>query len=105
MGLSKGAELTMDALRKCNDWMAKKEPWKLAKNQKKEKLKIIRSILECIYVLAHFMEPYTPRASQQIFNDLNHKKKTIKTLNANFMNLNSGTKIKMGNVLFVQHSR
>merc|ERR1712228_867683 len=102
--LSRGAELAMNCLRECNDWITKKEPWKLPKNEKKEKQKIIRSILECIYILAHFMEPYTPNSSQQIFNDLNHNKRSIKTLNANFKNLKIGTKVKQGKVLFAQHS-
>ena len=102
--LSKGAELAMDALRKCNDWITKKEPWKLPKDQRKEKKKIIKSILECIYILAHFMEPYTPNSSQQIFNDLNHSRVSIKKLNANFKNLREGTKVKQGQVLFAQHS-
>ena len=101
--LSGAAELAMDALRKCNDWIAKKEPWKLPKDQQQERTKIIKSMLECIYILAHFMEPYTPKASRQVFNDLNTEPTVIKKLKQ-FNNLKEGTKIKTGNLLFVQHS-
>eukprot|EP01084_Bolivina_argentea_P166613 289229_1 len=98
------AELVINALGKCNDWITKREPWKLG-NKNEEKLKIIRSILECIYILTHFIEPFTPKASQQIFNDLNHKRKMIRELNNNFENLIIGTKINFSKLLFVQHSK
>eukprot|EP01084_Bolivina_argentea_P166612 289228_1 len=106
------AELTMDSLRICNDWITKKEPWKLKGEKNKiEKIKIIRSVLECIYILSHFMEPFTPRAAQQVFNDLNHNKISIREIEINgnknngnyFNNLIIGRNInKSSKLLFKQ---
>ena len=105
--LSRASELAMNGLRECNDWITKREPWKMkATAQKQEKLSIIRAILECIYILSHFMEPFTPRAAQQTFADLNHERSSIGEIRfKKFENLSEGKKIKMGKVLFVQHSR
>eukprot|EP00485_Elphidium_margaritaceum_P011854 CAMPEP_0202704094 /NCGR_PEP_ID=MMETSP1385-20130828/16846_1 /ASSEMBLY_ACC=CAM_ASM_000861 /TAXON_ID=933848 /ORGANISM="Elphidium margaritaceum" /LENGTH=730 /DNA_ID=CAMNT_0049362045 /DNA_START=264 /DNA_END=2456 /DNA_ORIENTATION=+ len=107
--LSGAADVIMNALRKCNDWITVKAPWKIKGKdaaQIAEKQKIIRSVLECIYILAHFMQPYTPTASRQVFHDLNHAPITLQQLQYNgFANLEEGRPIQMGKVLFVQHSR
>merc|ERR1712129_540493 len=44
--LSGAAEQCLNSLRKVNDWITKKEPWKLPKSETKKKQKIIRSVLE-----------------------------------------------------------
>ena len=64
--LSGAAELAMNALRDVNEWITKKAPWKLPKNAKAEKRAIIRTVMECIYVMAHFMEPFCPKSAQQV---------------------------------------
>ena len=65
--LSGAAELAMGALRICNDWITKKAPWKLPKTAKAERRQIIRTMMECIFVMAHFMEPFCPKSAQQVF--------------------------------------
>ncbi|ETO15770.1 hypothetical protein RFI_21594 [Reticulomyxa filosa] len=71
---------------------------------KEKQAESIRTLLECIYVLAHFMEPFTPRASAQVFTDLGTSKTIIPKLKENFENLKPGTKIQVGPVLFKQHT-
>ncbi len=46
------------------------------------------------------MEPLTPNASSQVFEDSNTPKTTLKELKSDFKNLIPGTRIKVGRKLF-----
>ena len=96
--LMESTYIVMDRLRECNDWLAKKEPWKMSdKNKRKQ---VVRTVLESIYILAHFMEPFTPNASKKLFEYLNSPKLCIIKLKNS--NLKPGTKIKKHDLLFKQ---
>jgi len=101
--LLSAANSIMDRIRICNNYLAGKEPWKMEKFSVNQQI-VIRTALECIYVIAHFMEPFTPRACKQLFSDLNTPPTHITLLNDNFKNLKVGTKIHAGDPLFKQIS-
>ncbi|RYY83453.1 hypothetical protein EON63_11170 [archaeon] len=47
-------------------WLTEAEPWKL-KNQAERQAAIVRTALEAVYVMAHFLSPVLPVACQKIF--------------------------------------
>ncbi|ETO03872.1 methionyl-tRNA synthetase, partial [Reticulomyxa filosa] len=100
--LCDAANAVMERLREVNDWLTKTEPWNVKDDDKR--LQIVRTALECVYVLAHFMEPFAPLASAQIFADLKTPKTTLSRLNDRFENLTPNTVVNVGDVLFTQHS-
>jgi len=59
-----------------------------------------RSVLEAMYILAHFLAPYIPRASAEMFKKLGTPMTTIPKLSAAFDNLTPGTAVSVGEVLF-----
>jgi len=67
-------------LRKINDDCTKKTPWKAEKPQT-EKDCSLRTYLEGLYILAHFLSPFLPETAQKIFKSLGHPCVTLPQLN------------------------
>ncbi len=63
---------TMDLARMANKYFNDAEPWKLAKENKEEAAKVIRTCLEALRALAVYFAPITPTASASIMNTLGH---------------------------------
>ena len=47
----------------------------------------VRTTLEAVYIAAHFLEPFIPKAMELVFKNLNTPRTHLRKLNANFMNL------------------
>lgn len=61
---------------------------------------ILKSLLEGIYILAHFLEPVLPRAMSKVFQRLNTKPTEIFDLKDDWNNLIPGTSVILGDALF-----
>jgi methionyl-tRNA synthetase len=64
-----------------NEWLAKEAPWLLKGEEHTHKRRgIIRTLIEGIYILAHFLEPFLPITSSKIYESLGTSKVDIPTL-------------------------
>lgn len=88
----------INALRATNRYLTEKEPWKMKENQ--DRLVVVRTSLEAIYVLAHFLQPVLPETAEKIFTKLSTSPTSIPQLSAKFDNLTPGTEITIGDILF-----
>ena len=95
---------SLDAVRATNKYITDMEPWKM-KDDPVGRTRVVKSTLEAVYVLAHFMAPYIPDAVAKIFERLGTKPRPIKELSPKFNNLAVGTEIKVGEVLFVKFEK
>jgi len=66
---------------------------------------VVKSTLEAVYVLAHFMSPMIPDATDKIFERLGTEPRKIKDLSPKFDNLAVGTLITVGEVLFTKFEK
>ena len=94
-------ELTLAAVRDLNKYLTDREPWKMKdKAQELQRATVVRTTLEAVYVLAHFLEPYLPEACAKVVEMLHTPLRRIKDLDPSFKNLKEGTVITVGEVLF-----
>jgi len=93
--LQDASEVILDAIRTTNKYITDKEPWKM-KEDPAGRTKVVKSVLEAVYILAHFMCPFIPLSAQTIFERLNTPARTIKMLSVGFDNLTIGTEISTG---------
>mmetsp|Transcript_2136 Transcript_2136/g.2739 ORF Transcript_2136/g.2739 Transcript_2136/m.2739 type:complete len:294 (-) Transcript_2136:18-899(-) len=70
------------------------------KNQEDMKRGVVRAVLEAVYILAHYLEPYSPQGAAGIFEKIGVEKTKICALSPNFDNLPPGTKTYVGDVLY-----
>lgn len=82
-----------------NKYLTVKEPWKI-KDNPVAKATAIRSTVESIYILAHFLQPFIPKGAAKIFEKLNMEPTTIKNLSSKFDNLKAGHQVKVGDILY-----
>lgn len=80
--------------------MTDAEPWKLKGTEESRRVQILRTTLEAIYALAHFLAPIIPNAAQAIFNKLSTEPVPTNQLRGDFYNLRPGTKVTLGGILF-----
>jgi methionyl-tRNA synthetase len=102
--LEDAAEAVADAVRATNKYITDMEPWKM-KNDPVGRTVVVRSTLEAVYLLAHFLAPYIPEATGKIFERLGTPATTIQKLSPKFDNLKVGTKITVGDVLFTKFEK
>ena len=97
--LREGIELPMQAVRDLNKFLTDIAPW--ACKDDKRRQEDIRLCLECLYTLAHFLQPYLPEATETLFKRLNSKPRLLHQLSPWFENLIPGTPVEAGGkVLF-----
>jgi methionyl-tRNA synthetase len=92
-------EVIFERLRHVNDWLAKREPWKMSADKLEEQKKIVRTVLEATYILAHFLTPVIPSAIAAVLKDLNHPLVTLPEITG-WHNLKPGTPVSVGELLF-----
>lgn len=102
--LEGGAALAMRIFREINGYLTDKAPWHI-KGKDDESVKkrqiIVRNVLEAVYATAHFLVPFLPVGAKQIFAKLNTAPKhSLTDINAGLMNLEPGTKISVGEILY-----
>jgi len=92
-------KVALEYFSRANQWIGEKQPWKLKSEDQLELKKIyVRTILEAIYILTHFIYPYLPETSQLIFNCLG--KAPVKVNELTWKNLIAGSEINECPILF-----
>jgi methionyl-tRNA synthetase len=96
-----GCMLAMEAVRAVNKYITDTEPFKMKSNPV-EQHKILRSVLEAVYILGHVLYPFIPDSMDMVFKRLGHPQKKLHELSVNFDNLTPGTKVDVGDILFAK---
>jgi len=96
--LNNACDSAMNAARQANRWLTEQQPWKMQEHAAKER--VIRSVLEAVYVIAHFLHPFIPSASVRISNKLSTQMIPMCCLSENLDNLQPNTPVHVGDVLF-----
>lgn len=63
---------------------------------------MVRSALEALYVAGHFLCPYIPKGCDALFKKLGTSPRPIWSLDPRMRNLEVGTKVAVGDVLFAK---
>ena len=89
-----------------NKWIADLEPWKMKADELKPKAAgVIRITLEAVFVLAHLLGPFIPRASEAIIVEkLNQTAVGFGELKPLGQNLKEGAVVESNSVLFLPFS-
>jgi methionyl-tRNA synthetase len=99
----KACELAINAVKDANKYLTESAPWAVkGDGAEKRKAVIIRSVLEAVYVAAHFLAPVIPDAAAAIFEKLGTPATPIWRLKKS-ANLAAGTKVAVGDILFAKH--
>ena len=100
--LQLACEAAINAIKDVNKYLTDKAPWHMAKDDTHGKQVVVRSVLEAVYVAAHFLAPYIPTAVGVIFDRLNTRPLPICQLRSDFLHLAVGTPITAGDILFTK---
>jgi len=92
-------ELAFEQLRLLNNWIAEKQPWNLPADQLEVKQVAIRTVLEGLYILSHFLWPIIPTAIEKLFHGLGKERTTLQNLNG-WNNLVVGSAVHVESHLF-----
>ena len=99
--LEGGAAIAMQAFRDVNGYLTEEAPWLKKGDEFEEERKIVvRATLEAIYALSHLLIPFIPAGATKIFKKLNTLPKSIADISADLRNLETGSKVEIGDVLF-----
>ena len=77
MGLQDAVILAMAAVRDINKYVTDAAPWDVKKSDRSRQQVIVKSVLEGVYIAAHFLAPYIPSTCESIFKKLNMSPTTI----------------------------
>ncbi|KAF4140625.1 putative tRNA binding domain [Phytophthora infestans] len=88
----------VNALKDTNKYLTEKEPWHMKENE--PRLVVVRTCLEAIYVLAHYLSAIIPQTAQIIFDKLGTPPTTLTALSPEYDNLKPGTEVSIGGILF-----
>ncbi|POM79729.1 Methionine-tRNA ligase, partial [Phytophthora palmivora] len=88
----------VNALKDTNKYLTEKEPWHMKENE--PRLVVVRTCLEAIYVLAHYLSPILPKTSETIFQKLGTTSTMLTALSPDYDNLKPGTEVSIGDILF-----
>lgn len=83
-------------------FLTEAEPWKMKGADESRRVQIVRTTLEAMYAFAHFLAPVIPFAAQSIFDKLNTGPIPTNQLKGDFYNLTPGTRVSLGDILFVK---
>ncbi|EQC29804.1 hypothetical protein SDRG_12350 [Saprolegnia diclina VS20] len=88
----------IEAVKETNKYLTDAAPWHMT--DAAAKLVVVRTVLEAVYIFAHFMTPFMPGTADAIFAKLHTQPKTLTQLSSYFDNLTHGTPIVVGDILF-----
>eukprot|EP00658_Telonema_sp_P-2_P025567 TRINITY_DN20299_c0_g8_i2.p1 TRINITY_DN20299_c0_g8~~TRINITY_DN20299_c0_g8_i2.p1 ORF type:complete len:911 (+),score=297.47 TRINITY_DN20299_c0_g8_i2:46-2733(+) len=90
---------SVEAVKSINKFITDTEPYKMKSNPV-EQHKILRTICEAVYIVAHCLYPFVPVAMDAVFRRLNTEKRCLHELSPDFDNLKPGTAVLVGDILF-----
>ncbi|CAH0484565.1 unnamed protein product [Peronospora farinosa] len=88
----------VNALKDTNKYLTEKEPWHMKEIE--PRLVVVRTCLEAIYVLAHYLMPIIPKTTEAIFQKLGTAPTTLTALSPDYDNLKPGIEVSVGDILF-----
>ncbi|KAH7464882.1 hypothetical protein KRP22_012701 [Phytophthora ramorum] len=88
----------VNALKETNKYLTEKEPWHMKEDAPRQV--VVRTCLEAIYVLAHYLSPITPKTADTIFEKLGTAPVVLTALSPDYDNLKPGTEVTIGGILF-----
>lgn len=99
--LQGGAQVAIQAIRDVNRYLQEEAPW-LKKGDENAEFRqvVVRATLEAIYALSHLLMPYLPIGCKIIMEKLGKEPVALKDLGLECRNLDVGTKIEVGKVLY-----
>jgi methionyl-tRNA synthetase len=97
--IDKAAKEILAVVAHVNKYLTVHEPWKIKEDELRRNI-IIRSVVEAIYALTHFLYPFIPQGCSTVFEKLGTSQSVIPVLDKNFKNLKAGEKISSKSILF-----
>jgi len=99
--LQGGASLVIGGFRDVNGYLQDEAPW-LKKGDEFIEFRqvVVRTTLEAIYALSHFLLPYLPVGAAKIFKKLGKEPVPLHELKHDCRNLEAGAAIQIGEVLY-----
>lgn len=99
--LQGGASLVIGGFRDVNGYLQDEAPW-LKKGDEFIEFRqvVVRTTLEAIYALSHFLLPYLPVGTAKIFKKLGKEPVPLHELKHDCRNLEAGAAIQVGEVLY-----
>lgn len=97
------ADVVVRAIDSLNQYLQEKQPWALpAKDPASapRQRAIVRTALEGVYAVAHFLAPYCPTSMDDVFHKLGVQPTKIAALGSDLQNLPPGTQTYIGPVLY-----
>ncbi|OQR84558.1 methionyl-tRNA synthetase [Achlya hypogyna] len=88
----------IEAVKETNKYLTDAAPWHMT--DAGAKLVVVRTVLEAIYIFAHFMAPFMPGTAAAVFDKLHTQPTTLTRLSSYFDTLTPGTPIGVGDILF-----
>ncbi|RLN55215.1 hypothetical protein BBJ29_006114 [Phytophthora kernoviae] len=88
----------VNALKETNKYLTEKAPWHM--KEEESRLVVVRTCLEAIYVLAHYLSPMIPNTTEIIFKKLGTAPTILTALSPEYDNLKAGTPVVIGDILF-----
>eukprot|EP00339_Tiarina_fusa_P009146 CAMPEP_0117074326 /NCGR_PEP_ID=MMETSP0472-20121206/52359_1 /TAXON_ID=693140 ORGANISM="Tiarina fusus, Strain LIS" /NCGR_SAMPLE_ID=MMETSP0472 /ASSEMBLY_ACC=CAM_ASM_000603 /LENGTH=783 /DNA_ID=CAMNT_0004799289 /DNA_START=109 /DNA_END=2460 /DNA_ORIENTATION=- len=99
--LQGGANLAIQGFRDVNRYLQEEAPWLKKGDEHLEfRQTVIRAALEAFYALSHLLLPFLPIGCKKVFDKLGKAPVSLKDLNRDCRNLEVGTPIKVGDVLY-----
>jgi len=90
----------LDYFRLANKWISDKAPWNLTEEFAKEKGIYVRTILEALFILTHFIYPILPETAEKILSYFHRTPQKFKDLSWN--NLVVGEPLEQCPILFAR---
>lgn len=99
--LQGGASVAIQGFRDVNGYLQDEAPW-LKKGDEFIEFRqaVVRTTLEAIYALSHLLLPYLPVGAAKIFKKLGKDPVALNEMNRDCRNLESGSAIQVGEVLY-----
>lgn len=101
--LSRASNKIWDAVRDMNKWLFVQEPWKIRGEGAEAKTgPILRTAIEGLYILSHFLAPYIPEAVNAIEVKIHRRIGTLASIDESWTNIPVGTPIDPRGILFAK---
>eukprot|EP01055_Gregarina_sp_Pseudo9_P000318 Gregarina_sp_Pseudo_9__317@NODE_1205_length_1780_cov_22_206778_g1131_i0_p1_GENE_NODE_1205_length_1780_cov_22_206778_g1131_i0NODE_1205_length_1780_cov_22_206778_g1131_i0_p1_ORF_typecomplete_len529_score149_86tRNAsynt_1g/PF09334_11/3_5e121tRNAsynt_1/PF00133_22/4_5e20tRNAsynt_1/PF00133_22/3_4e22tRNAsynt_1e/PF01406_19/1_2e09tRNAsynt_1e/PF01406_19/3_2e07tRNAsynt_1f/PF01921_18/0_005tRNAsynt_1f/PF01921_18/2e05Anticodon_1/PF08264_13/4_5e08tRNAsynt_1d/PF00750_19/0_0067tRNAsynt_1d/PF00750_19/1_2tRNAsynt_1 len=91
-------QIGLEMAKSANKYLTDSAPWKI-KDDPAKKARIIRSVMEAVYLAAHWLFPIIPTACEEVFRRLGTPMKHLCDLRADDTNLNTGAALQEGPIL------
>ena len=101
--IQSACEAVCTAISKTNEFLTKAAPWHMKGDDEDTaatRRAVVRSTMEAVYAIAHFLEPFTPEGVATVVERLGHPLKLYGEIDASLTNLVPGTPTTASGVLY-----